>query len=46
VTRENGMILVEWGKWWHKMTLSPDNPDVMKGTNPHKVKLTYTRFKW
>ena len=46
VTRENGIILVEWGKWWHKMTPSPDNPDVMTGTNPHKVKLTYTRFKW
>lgn len=46
VTRENGIILVEWGKWWHKMTPSSDDPDVMTGTNPHKVKLTYTRFKW
>ena len=46
VTRGNGAILVEWGKWWHKMTPSPDNPHVMTGTNPHKVRLTYTRFKW
>ena len=45
VTRENGIILVEWGKWWHKMTPSPDDPNVMTGTNPHKIKLTYTRFK-
>ena len=43
----NGVITAEWGNgWWHKITPSPDNPDVMTGTNPGKSQLTYTRVKW
>jgi hypothetical protein len=47
VKTHNGVITAEWGSgWWHKITPSPDNPDVMTGTNPNKTKLTYTRIKW
>jgi hypothetical protein len=47
VKHHNGIVTVEWGSgWWHKMTPSLDDPDVMKGTNPNKTRLTYTRLKW
>ena len=47
VKHHNGIVTVEWGNgWWHKMTPSSDDPDVMKGTNPNKTRLTYTRLKW
>jgi hypothetical protein len=47
VKHHNGFITFEWDSGWsHKMTPSPDNPDVMTGTNPNKTQLTYTRLKW
>ena len=41
-------VVVDWGlpKYWVKMKINPDNPDVMEGVNQDGTKLTLTRLKW
>jgi hypothetical protein len=47
-TFEGDTVLVDWGlpKYWERLKINPDNPDVMEGVNGGGSKFTYTRLKW
>jgi hypothetical protein len=47
-TFEDDTVLVDWGlpKYWERLKINPDNPDVMEGVNGGGSKFTYTRLKW
>ena len=48
VKHEKGLVTVDWDDrgWKHQIKPSPDDPNVMTGTNTFNTKFTYTRVKW
>ena len=48
VKYEKGLITVDWDNapWKHKIKPSPDDPNVMTGTNTYNTMFKYTRVKW
>jgi hypothetical protein len=47
-TFEDDAVLVDWGlpKYWERLKINPDNPDVMECINGNGNTATYTRVKW
>jgi hypothetical protein len=48
VKYEKGLITVDWDNapWKHKIKPSPDDPNVMTGTNTYNTMFKYTRVSW